>query len=59
MVPLSAFALGTWQVRRKQWKENLIQELESKTKYPAIDFPEKFVPLHFSFMKFYYLINFF
>lgn len=59
MVPLSAFGLGTWQVRRKQWKENLIQELESKTKYPAIDFPEELVPLYFFLLKFYYLVKFF
>lgn len=41
MLPISAFGLGTWQVRRKKWKENLVQELKMKTKYPVIDFPEK------------------
>jgi len=41
VLPISAFGLGTWQVRRKIWKENLIQELKSKTKFPALDFPEK------------------
>lgn len=41
VLPISAFGLGTWQVRRKLWKENLIQELKSKTKLPALDFPEK------------------
>jgi len=41
VLPISAFGLGTWQVRRKIWKENLIQELKSKTKLPALDFPEK------------------
>ncbi|XP_060849029.1 surfeit locus protein 1 isoform X1 [Rhopalosiphum padi] len=40
VLPISAFGLGTWQVRRKIWKENLIQELKSKTKFPALDFPE-------------------
>lgn len=58
VVPISAFGLGTWQVRRKQWKENLIQDLESKTKYPAIDFPEKLVSLLFYFLTFYYLVKF-
>lgn len=41
MLPVSAFGLGTWQVKRKIWKESLIQELKMKTKYPAIDFPEE------------------
>lgn len=43
MIPISAFGLGTWQVRRKTWKENLIQELKTKTTYTAIDFPEKLI----------------
>jgi len=30
-VPLTTFGLGTWQVFRYQWKQNLIQELEAKT----------------------------
>jgi len=42
VIPISAFGLGTWQVRRKKWKENLIQELKLKTTYPIVDFPEKF-----------------
>ncbi|KAL4122605.1 hypothetical protein QTP88_014902 [Uroleucon formosanum] len=40
VLPISAFGLGTWQVKRKIWKENLIQELKTKTKFPALDFPE-------------------
>ncbi|KAL5243180.1 hypothetical protein ACI65C_010590 [Semiaphis heraclei] len=40
VLPISAFGLGTWQVRRKIWKENLIQELKTKTTLPALDFPE-------------------
>uniref|UniRef100_A0A2H8TTH0 SURF1-like protein n=2 Tax=Melanaphis sacchari TaxID=742174 RepID=A0A2H8TTH0_9HEMI len=40
VLPISAFGLGTWQVKRKIWKENLIEELKSKTKLPALDFPE-------------------
>lgn len=41
MIPISAIGLGTWQVKRKKWKENLIEELKNKTKFPAINFPEK------------------
>lgn len=42
VIPISAFGLGTWQVRRKKWKENLIEELKMKTTYPVVDFPEKY-----------------
>lgn len=45
MIPISAFGLGTWQVSRKKWKENLINELKIKTTFPSIDFPEKFVEM--------------
>lgn len=47
IVPISAFGLGTWQVGRKHWKESLIKELKTKTTFPAVDFPEKSVPLNY------------
>ncbi|XP_050542968.1 surfeit locus protein 1 [Daktulosphaira vitifoliae] len=40
VIPISAFGLGTWQIKRKIWKESLIDELKTKTTLPAIDFPE-------------------
>ncbi|XP_025418724.1 surfeit locus protein 1 isoform X2 [Sipha flava] len=40
VIPISALGLGTWQVKRKYWKENLIEELKTQTQYPAINFPE-------------------
>lgn len=49
VVPITAFGLGTWQVRRKIWKEDLIEDLKTKTTYPAVDFPEKLVSSPFSF----------
>lgn len=58
MVPISAFGLGTWQVGRKQWKENLIKELKTKTTFPAVDFPEKSEPLHYCFKKEYLILIF-
>lgn len=61
MIPISAIALGTWQVRRKKWKENLIKELQTKTKFPAIEFPEKFeltLILNYIYI-FIYLLNFY
>uniref|UniRef100_A0A0B6ZME8 SURF1-like protein n=1 Tax=Arion vulgaris TaxID=1028688 RepID=A0A0B6ZME8_9EUPU len=40
IIPLTAFALGTWQVRRREWKLNLIKELEDKMKEPPVPLPE-------------------
>ncbi|XP_045462215.1 surfeit locus protein 1 [Harmonia axyridis] len=34
--PATALALGTWQVQRKAWKENLIDDLMEKTKSDPI-----------------------
>lgn len=39
-VPIGTFCLGTWQVQRRQWKLNLIEELDSKTKAQTVQFPE-------------------
>jgi surfeit locus 1 family protein len=30
VMPITAFALGTWQVQRRQWKLDLIEEVEEK-----------------------------
>ncbi|KAG0721145.1 Surfeit locus protein 1 [Chionoecetes opilio] len=40
IVPIGTFCLGTWQVRRREWKLNLIEELSSKTNASPIPFPE-------------------
>lgn len=40
IVPIGTFCLGTWQVQRRQWKLNLIAELDEKTKTSTIPFPE-------------------
>lgn len=40
-VPVATFALGTWQVRRRRWKLQLIEDLQSKTTQPpAAALPE-------------------
>lgn len=39
-LPVTTFGLGTWQVYRRQWKLNLIHELEEKTKVAPIDLPD-------------------
>lgn len=39
-VPVITFCLGTWQVKRRNWKLNLIKSLESKIHTPPIDFPD-------------------
>lgn len=41
MAPATAFGLGTWQVQRKKWKENLLQEMESKLYKPSVPLPDK------------------
>lgn len=38
-IPAATFGLGCWQVQRKQWKENLVRELEVQTGKVAVDFP--------------------
>ncbi|XP_077285144.1 surfeit locus protein 1 [Arctopsyche grandis] len=39
-IPVTSFGLGCWQVRRREWKVNLIKVLEEKTNSEPIDFPE-------------------
>lgn len=39
-VPIATFALGTWQVHRRQWKLQLIEDLARKTTQPATSLPE-------------------
>uniref|UniRef100_UPI0035901421 surfeit locus protein 1 isoform X1 n=3 Tax=Myxine glutinosa TaxID=7769 RepID=UPI0035901421 len=38
-VPVSAFGLGTWQVKRLLWKQDLIANLEHRTRAPPVDLP--------------------
>lgn len=40
-IPITTFGLGCWQIKRKFWKEDLIKNLEEKTKMKAIPIPEK------------------
>lgn len=40
IIPISTFGLGTWQVKRLQWKKGLIKDLESRTTEPVRDLPE-------------------
>ncbi|KAB0801245.1 hypothetical protein PPYR_05599 [Photinus pyralis] len=54
VIPSSTFALGTWQVQRKRWKESLIAELEKRTNATAVELPQsideiselEFYPIH-------------
>ncbi|MBN3288006.1 SURF1 protein, partial [Polyodon spathula] len=39
LIPATTFGLGTWQVKRRQWKLLLIQELQSLTAAEPIDLP--------------------
>ncbi|KAH9496592.1 Surfeit locus protein 1 [Bulinus truncatus] len=40
IIPLTAFGLGTWQIHRREWKLNLIKELEDKMMAPPVPLPE-------------------
>lgn len=40
-IPLTTFGLGCWQVQRKRWKEQLIDELHVQTNSLPIDLPEE------------------
>ncbi|KAK9499841.1 hypothetical protein O3M35_002802 [Rhynocoris fuscipes] len=39
VIPVSTFGLGTWQIKRKKWKEDLIENLNLKTREPAVPLP--------------------
>lgn len=39
--PAAAFALGVWQTRRRTWKLELIQELDSRTSMSPVDLPDR------------------
>ena len=43
IIPIATFGLGTWQIFRLQWKLNLIEKLETKTKKSPIDVPSELV----------------
>ncbi len=36
-IPISAFLLGSWQVKRRQWKQDLIATLESRTNSKPVE----------------------
>jgi surfeit locus 1 family protein len=38
-IPIITFGLGVWQVRRREWKLNLIKFLEERTKSQPIELP--------------------
>ncbi|KAK3767298.1 hypothetical protein RRG08_050849 [Elysia crispata] len=39
IIPLTTFGLGTWQIQRRTWKLNLIQELEEKMLAEPVPLP--------------------
>ncbi|KAG5679303.1 hypothetical protein PVAND_008881 [Polypedilum vanderplanki] len=46
LIPVTTFSLGTWQVKRKFWKENLIKEMESKLKMDPLPLPDNLDDLY-------------
>lgn len=43
IIPVSAFALGTWQIKRKIGKEEQIKKLKEVTKSDIVELPAKYV----------------
>ena len=39
-IPIFTFALGTWQVRRRRWKLDLIEQLNDQTNREPLELPE-------------------
>ena len=39
IIPLSAFGLGVWQVKRRSWKLDLLKDLEDRTTAPPVPLP--------------------
>lgn len=40
VIPITAFCLGTWQVKRRKWKLGLIADLEERTNTTPVPFPD-------------------
>ena len=39
VIPIATFCLGTWQVKRRWWKMDLIKALEEKTQAEPVPLP--------------------
>merc|ERR1719189_861584 len=39
IIPISAFGLGVWQVKRRSWKLELLKDLEDRTTAPPVPLP--------------------
>ncbi|KAI5479815.1 COX1 assembly protein, Shy1 [Pseudohyphozyma bogoriensis] len=44
VMPIFCFGLGTWQVKRLQWKLDMIERLEDKLNKPPVGLPAKIDP---------------
>lgn len=44
-MPIVSFGLGTWQVKRLRWKNNLIADAESKLNLPPLPLPDHIDPV--------------
>ncbi|KAF2205948.1 SURF-family protein Shy1 [Delitschia confertaspora ATCC 74209] len=44
IIPITAFALGTWQVQRLGWKSDLIARFEDRLTFPPLELPLRIDP---------------
>ena len=42
-IPILTFCLGSWQIHRRKWKLNLMEEVERKFRQEPRDLPTKYV----------------
>ncbi|XP_058464680.1 SURF1-like protein [Malaya genurostris] len=45
-IPATTFGLGCWQVHRKQWKEELIRNLETRVRMEPVPLPDNLLELN-------------
>jgi surfeit locus 1 family protein len=50
-IPLTAFGLGTWQVKRLKWKKGLIKDMENRTTMEPLPMPDRLVKALYVEMK--------
>lgn len=51
LIPVTTFGLGTWQVKRRAWKLELLEKLSTKTGSKPVSLPERQAIINAFFLK--------